>query len=103
MQKVVEHNNEKNRSKGVALVPCCIIKQSGFFSGPIEYSQFPHIVTLTQQQLVKVEVEVCQTLLTCLHVQDFPPLYYRLDLILQENNDSNSVVVFPVAGLMEER
>ena len=60
-------------------------------------------MALTQQQLVKVEVEVCQTLLTCLHVQDFPPLYYRLDPILQENNDSNSVVVFPVAGLMEER
>ena len=35
-------------------------------------AQFPHIVTLTQQQLVKVEVEVCQTLRTCLRVQGFP-------------------------------
>ena len=29
-------------------------------------------MTLTQQQLVKVEVEVCQTLRTCLRVQGFP-------------------------------
>ena len=78
MQKVVEHNNEKNRSKGVALLPCCIVKESGFFSGPIEQSQFPHIVTLTKQQLVKVEVEVCQKLLTCLHVQDFPTYVFHI-------------------------
>ena len=41
-------------------------------------TQFPHIVTLTQQQLVKVEVEVCQTLPTCLHVQDFPAYFFHL-------------------------
>ena len=56
------------------------------------------MVTLTQQQMVKVchEVEVCQSmayLLTCprLCCLRFPhhltkkPLYYKLDLVLQEN------------------
>ena len=43
-------------------------------------AQFPHIVTLTQQQLVKVEVEVCQTLLTCLRVQGFPAYVFHRTL-----------------------
>ena len=37
-------------------------------------------MTLTQQQLVKVEVEVCQTLLTWLRVQDFPAYVFYLTL-----------------------
>jgi len=37
-------------------------------------------VTLTQHQLVKVEVEVCQTLLTSLGVQDFPAYVFYLTL-----------------------
>ena len=37
-------------------------------------------MTLTQHQLVKLEVEVCQTLLTCLHVQDFPAYVFHRTL-----------------------
>ena len=37
-------------------------------------------MTLTQQQLVKVEVEVCQTLGTCLRVQGFPAYVFHRTL-----------------------
>ena len=39
-------------------------------------------MTLPQQQLVKVEVEVCQTFLNSLRVQDFPAYVFYLTLLI---------------------